>query len=160
MRIITKKNGQMRVIEAILASFIIIFALAFVNFFTVNPSSERYETTELNKLGYNVLHDLDSQGLLANFIYNEDWENLRNAISVTLPVDVYFNLTVTYLNQTTRNQVKLYYGDLTVFSSSNVVSSVTYPVVGYPSDLTDPLIKFGKEGNYDPSMVILQLVRG
>ena len=69
MRIITKKNGQMRVIEAILASFIIIFALAFVNFFNVNPSSERYETTELNKLGYNVLHDLDSLGLLAYFIY-------------------------------------------------------------------------------------------
>lgn len=158
MRIIKKKKGQMRVIEAILASFIIIFALAFVNFFTVNPSSERYETTELNKLGYNVLHDLDTQGLLAYFIYNEDWENLRNAISVTLPVDVYFNLTVTYLNQTTRNQVKLHYGELDVFNISDVVSSITYPVVGYPTDPTTPI--FGKRANYDPSIVILQLVRG
>lgn len=158
MRIITKNGGQMRVIEAILASFIIIFALAFVNFFNVNPSSERYETTELNKLGYNVLHDLDTQGILANYVYSQDWENLRNAISVTLPVDVYFNLTVSYLNQTTRNDVTMYYGESEVFDNSKVVSSITYPVVGYPTDPTTPI--FGKKGNYDPSIVILQLVRG
>ena len=159
MRIITKKNGQMRVIEAILASFIIIFALSFVNFFNVNPSSERYETTELNKLGYNVLHDLDTQGLLANFIYAEDWENLRNAISVTLPVDVYFKLSVLYLNQSTRNPVPMYYGEPDVFINSDVVSSVAYPVVGYPKFDHDTY-PYALEANYDPSIVILQLVRG
>ncbi|NHJ84169.1 MAG: hypothetical protein FK734_01820 [Asgard group archaeon] len=159
MRIITKKNGQMRVIEAILASFIIIFALAFVNFFNVNPSSERYEITELNKLGYNVLHDLDTQGLLANYVYNENWENLRNALSVTLPVDVYFNLTVTYLNQNARNTVTMSYGELQVFKNSNVVSSITYPVVGYPKFDQDNY-PYALEADYDPSIVILQLVRG
>lgn len=159
MRIITKKKGQMRVIEAILASFIIIFALAFVNFFNVNPSSERYETTELNKLGYNVLHDLDTQGLLANFIYGEDWENLRNAISVTLPVDVYFKISVLYLNQSTRNQVPMYYGESDVFINSDVVSSVAYPVVGYPKFDQDSY-PYALEADYDPSIVILQLVRG
>ena len=159
MRIITKKNGQMRVIEAILASFIIIFALSFVNFFNVNPSSERYETTELNKLGYNVLHDLDTQGLLANFIYAENWENLRNAISVTLPVDVYFKLSVLYLNQSTRNAVPMYYGEPDVFINSDVVFSVAYPVVGYPKFDQDTYT-YALEAKYDPSIVILQLVRG
>ena len=158
MRMFTKNGGQMRVIEAILASFIIIFALTFVNFFNVNPSSERYETTELNKLGYNVLHDLDTQGILASYVYGQDWVNLRNAISVTLPVDVYFNLTVLYLNQTTRNQVTMHYGDSEVFDNSNVLSSITYPVVGYPTNPSTPI--FGKKGNYDPSIVVLQLVRG
>ena len=159
MKIITKKNGQMRVIEAILASFIIIFALAFVNFFNVNPSSERYETTELNKLGYNVLHDLDTQGLLADFIYSGDWEDLRNAISVTLPVDVYFNISVLTLNQSPRNEVPMYYGKPDVFTNSGVVSSVSYPVVGYP-EFDRETYPYALEANYDPSIVILQLVRG
>lgn len=157
MKIISKKKGQMRVIEAILASFIVIFALAFVNFFNVNPSSERYETTELNKLGYNALHDLDTQGILANYVYNQEWESLRNAISVTLPTDVYFNIRVSFLKQTVINQDPMYYGGPEVFETANVVSSVTYPLVGYLINSDADL--FENNATYDPSIVVLQLVR-
>lgn len=150
------KKGQMRVIEAILASFVLMFALTFVNFFNVNTSSEKYEITDLNKMGYNILHDLDVQGLLAKYIYAGDWPNLRDAISVTLPVDVYFNITVLYLDYTPRTNSPMYYGEIDVLSNSELVSSVTYPVVGYPA----PEMGFGVEANYDPSIVILQLARG
>ena len=104
MRIRNKNMGQMRVIEAILASFIIIVALSFVNFFAVNPSSEKYEANDLEKSAYNALHDLDLQGLLARFVYNEEWENLTAALSVVLPTDSYFNLTVLNLNNEVVNE--------------------------------------------------------
>ena len=149
-------KGQMRVIEAILASFIIIVALSFVNFFAVSPSSQKYETNELEKSGYNALHDLDLQGLLANFVYNEEWGNLTAALSVVLPADAYFNLTVYDLNDNIINDVSLSYGDSEVFENSNVVSSVTYALVDFPSDN----IPFDFHSNYEPRLLSLNLVRG
>ena len=149
-------TGQMRVIEAILASFIIIVALSFVNFFAVSPSSQKYETNELEKSGYNALHDLDLQGLLANFVYDEEWGNLTAALSVVLPADAYFNLTVYDLNNNIINNVPLSYGDSEVFENSNVVSSVTYALVDFPSDN----IPFDFRSNYEPRLLSLNLVRG
>ena len=158
MTVKRSKKGQMRVIEAILASFVLIFALTFVNFFNVNTSSEKYEITDMNKMGYNILHDLDVQGLLAKYIYAGDWSNLRDAISVTLPVDVYFNITVLYLDYTPRTNSSMYYGKIDVLSNSEIISSVTYPVIGCANITTG--FDFGAEANYDPSIVVLQLARG
>ena len=156
MKIYTANKGQMRVIEAILAAFIIIFALSFVNFFAVNPTSQRYEATEMDKLGYNALHDLDVEGILSNIVYNHEWDDLRAALSVTLPVDVYFNMTVLDLNRFPINDVPISYGYPETFESSKIVSSITYTLIGYPSG-SNP---FDKVSAYDPKILILQLVRG
>jgi len=148
-RITMKGNnakGQMRVVEVILASFVIIFALSFVNIFAVTPTSPKYEVTELEKLGYNVLHDLDKQGLLPHFVYSEDWNNLTAALRVSLPMDVYFNLTVYDLNRTQINDAPIFYGDASAFENSKNVASVTYGLVGHDS--------------YNPRILVLQLVRG
>lgn len=155
MKIKNKNKGQMRVLEAILASFIIIVALSFVNFFAVNPSSQKYEANELEKSAYNALHDLDLQGLLARFVYNEEWENLTAALSVVLPSDSYFNLTVKDLNGVI-NDIPISYGDYLVFENSKVVSSVTYALVDFPSDMAP----FEFDSNYQPRLLNLQLVRG
>lgn len=149
-------KGQMRVIETILASFVIIFALSFVNIFAITPTSSKYETTELEKLGYNVLHDLDKQGLLARFVYCEEWDNLRAALRVTLPLDVYFNMTVYYLNGTKVDNVPISYGDPETFATSKVVASVTYGLIGYPIKINATQY----QANYDPRILNLQLVRG
>lgn len=153
------KKGQMRVVEAILASFIIILALSFVNFFTVNPTSQKYEITEMEKLGYNALHDLDMQGLLTRFVYEENWASLRDALSVSLPLDLYFNLTVLNLNNDVINDMSISYGDAQSFETSKVISSVTYVLVGHPTQIEiEPELQY--EANYEPRVLSLQLIRG
>ena len=148
-----ENKAQMRIIEAILASFIIIFALSFVNFFALTPTSQKYEITDLEKLGYNALHDLDTQGLLIPMIYNNDWVNLKAALSVILPTDVYYNITVLNLNRDPINDVSISFGRLEIFSTSNSVSSINYAIIGYPnSDVSSY--------NYEPRIVNIQLVRG
>lgn len=137
----------MRVIETILASLVIVFALTFVNIFAVTPYSTRYETSDLEKLGHNVLHDLDEKRLLTHFVYEEEWENLTAALSVSLPTDIYFNLTVFDLDGTVVNSMQICYGDPAVFSTSNMTASVQYIVPGY-------------QMNYDPRILRLELVRG
>jgi hypothetical protein len=155
MKIKRWNKGQMRVIEAILASLIIVAALTFVNFFSVNPSREKYEISELDRLGYNVLHGLDLEGILSKFVFSQEWNDLEAAISVTLPADVYFNLTVLNIDRETINDEGISYGNLEVFGSSDV-SSVIYPVIGHFTE-SDPFIV---TADYQPRILVLQLVRG
>ena len=154
---INRNKGQMRVIETILASFIIVFALSFVNIFAITPTSPKYEVTELEKMGYNVLHDLDKQRLLARFVYTEEWDNIKAALRVTLPLDVYFNMTVYDLHDTKVNNATIFYGAPEAFSTSKNIASVTYGLIGYPKR-NEPTGNY--QAIYDPRMLILQLARG
>lgn len=152
-----RDKGQMRVIETILASFIVVFALSFANIFAVTPTSPRYEATELEKLGYNVLHDLDEQGLLARFVYNEEWNSVKAALRVTLSLDVYFNMTVYDLQGEEVNDAEIFYGEPETFTTSGNIASVTYGLVGHS---TRNQTTGGYESVYDPRILILQLARG
>lgn len=147
MREAGKRKGQMRIIEAVLASFVILFALTFIGVFAVTPSSPTYEAGDLEKIGYNVLHDLDEKNLLPRFVYNQEWANLTAALMVSLPTDAYYNLTVYDLDGNVINPVDIKYGSSRVFSESPNVASVTYIIPGYQT-------------NYNPRVLILQLVRG
>jgi hypothetical protein len=91
----------MRVIETIIASFIIVAALSFVSIFAVNPSSPGYEMTDLEKTGYSALHDLDQQGLLTPLVYDQSkWKDLKAVLKMTMPNEVFFNLTIQDLTRT------------------------------------------------------------
>jgi len=147
------RRGQMRIVEVILASFVLLGALAFVNVFVTTPRSAIYEVGDLEKLGYNVLHNLDEQRLLARFVYNEpEWTaNFTNALRVSLPTGVFFDLTIRSINGVVLNRnVPIRYGDLGVFSNSNATSSVTYTVTGYT---------YASQATYDPRILLLLLVR-
>ena len=146
MRKNKKNKGQMRLVEALLASFIILFAITFLNVFAATPFSPTYETSDLEKMGNNVLHDLDEKRLLSRFVYNEEWTTLTMALMVSLPPEVYFDLTVYYLNWTVANNEIIRYGDIEVFENSSYIASVTYIIPGYQTD-------------YDPRILVLQLVR-
>ncbi len=150
------RKGQMRVVETILASFVIIFALSFVTIFSMTPTSSRYETTDLERMGYNVFHDLDKQGILARFVYYEEWDNLKAALRVTLPIDVYFNMTVRDLSGEKVNTVQIFYGDPETFVTSKAVASVNYGLVGYPVKINATQY----QANYNARILDLQLVRG
>jgi hypothetical protein len=165
-----KSQGQMRVIEVIIALFIIVVAISFANFLSIAPTSPKYEATELQKLGYNVLHDLDKQDILPRFVYGSEWQNLTAALRVTLPINVYFRLTVYRIERTTldgattANYVAvnngpndwIQYGDSNIFSLSKDVASITYGVVGYPAQISQ--MQF--EAEYSPRILILELSRG
>lgn len=140
-------RGQMRVIETILASLVIVLALTFVNIFAATPYSTRYETSDLEKLGHNILHEIDQKRLLCHFVYEEEWGNLTAALTISLPTDVYFNLTVFDLEGNIVNDVKIRYGNPQVFLTSNMTASVQYIIPGYQTV-------------YDPRILRLELVRG
>ena len=154
MRMLEDKRGQMRVVEVILASFVLAAAVTFINVFVVTPRSSTYEVGDLEKLGYNILHNLDEQRLLSRFVYNQtEWTaNLTNALRVSLPPSIYYDLTIRDLNGNVLNQnVPIRYGDSSVFSKSNSTASVTYAIVGYTSRV---------EAQYDPRILVLLMVRG
>lgn len=146
MRKTKKTKGQIRLVEALLASFIILVAITFLNVFAATPLSPTYESSNLEKMGNNVLHDLDEKRLLSRFVYNEDWGTLTMALMVSLPPEIYFDLTVYYSNWTVVNDETMLYGDIEVFETSSYIASVTYIVPGYQTD-------------YDPRILVLQLVR-
>jgi hypothetical protein len=143
-------KGQMRVIETILAAIIIVSALAFVNFFSVNPRAAAYEVKDLEKMGYSILNDLDQQGILAPKVYQpSEWDDLKTALRLTIQVDAYFNLTICELHETSLYKVtSIVYGDLTTFYDAKNVASVSYSLVGTPDD------------GYEPRLLILQITRG
>lgn len=146
----------MRVIETLLASFIIMGAVSFVTIFSVTPTTPTFEVSDLKQMGYSVLHDLDQQGLLAPFVYNQTWTELRTVLKITLPIDVYFNLNVYDLNGVRSNDAQIIYGDTRTFDVSNTIVSVTYSLIGNTKQ-----VGIGNyEATYDPRIIVLQLSRG
>jgi hypothetical protein len=142
-------KGQMRVIETIIASFIIVAALAFVSIFAASPESFGLEMKDLEKMGYSALHDLDQQGVLRQLVYNDQWSDLRTILKITLPNDVYFNLTISDLsNGQIQNVpgVQILYGDSQAFSDAKNIASITYCLTG--------------ETTYEPKILTLRLTRG
>jgi len=151
------KKGQMRIIETILASFIIVAALSFVGIFAVSPTSPAYEMTDLEKMGYSALHDLDQQGLLAPIVYNLRWSDLRNILRITLPNDVYFKLIIYDTNGLAKtSDSQILYGDVNTFSEAKNVASITYCLVGIPKLNTNGTY----EADYNPLILVLEVTRG
>jgi hypothetical protein len=164
MRKAKNNKGQMRVIEVILASIIIMSALSFLTIFSATPKTSELEVADLEKTGYSLLLDLDNQGLLAPMVYENRWGDLRTVLKIAIPADVYFNLTVYNAN---RNEMEntlaltldrisnVVYGDEETFAFSKNVASVSYLLSGYPSGTPGSII-----ARYDPMILVLQLTRG
>ena len=153
MKKLKNNRGQMRVIETIIASFIIVAALAFVSTFAVSPTSLGYEMTDLEKTGYSVLHDLDQQGLLTPLVYGGKWNDLRTILKLTLPNDLYFNLTIYDINGDKLEgspDVLIIQGDSEIFSEAKNIVSLTYCLVDARAS----------EMTYSPRILTLQLTRG
>jgi hypothetical protein len=122
----------------------------------VTPTTPTFEVSDLKQMGYSILHDLDQQELLAPFVYNQSWTELRTVLKITLPIDVYFNLNVYDLNDVRSNDAQIIYGDARTFDVSNNVVSVAYSLIGHTRQ-----IGIGNyEATYDPRVIILQLSRG
>jgi len=159
---VKKKNlrsnrGQMRVIETILASIIVVSALAFVNTYAATPSSQIYEVTDLEKMGYDLLHDLDQHNSIVPLVYNEDWTNLQATLKLTLPIDTYFNLTICDITGSRINSKDIIYGDRITFETSKNTASVLYTLVGFSQKTAGT---YSATAEYQPRILILQITRG
>jgi len=149
-------KGQMRIIETIMAAFIIFAALSFMGIFAASPTSSAYEVTDLERMGYSALHDLDQQGLLASLVYEGRWSDLRTVLKITLPVDVYFNLRIYNQNWDKLNGDQIIYGESATFSDVKNIASVSYSLVGVSKIGAGGAI----EAYYDPRILVLQITRG
>jgi hypothetical protein len=151
MKVMRNTKGQMRVIETILASFIFFSALTFANMLAVLPSSPKYEISDLERMGHSVFHDLDEQGILSRFVYNEtEWGELAFALMIVFQPDVYFDLTIYEVHtqdQPINQHFPIRFGAPEVFTASDSTASVSY-------------ILPGQQAEYSPRILILQLVRG
>jgi hypothetical protein len=96
------QRGQIRTIEAFLASLLILSTIALV------PTQFSIEKTHYDthySEGTQVLISLDSSGELSSMIENENWQSLKKSIQSMLPVSLWFNLTVFDSNMNTLNDV-------------------------------------------------------
>jgi len=80
-----------RIIEAILASFLLFACLALI---PAPSSNVQNSTINLALTGQNVLSTLDSNGHLADLIHSQNWAELKDCLESALPLTVWFNLTV------------------------------------------------------------------
>jgi hypothetical protein len=88
----SKNMGQIRIIEAFLASLIIFSSFAISAKLTVTQNITKYDN--LASTGLQALMKLDSDGSLAKHIDNEEWTALRDTINLVLPGGMTFDLTV------------------------------------------------------------------
>ena len=102
MRFLKARKGIMRVVEALFSAVIILMAVIVSSQIVVFPNPFTSRTrTDLEKLGYNLMFRLAQEGSLERLILEggDDWENDACILFGTLlPVGVYFNLAVYYVN--------------------------------------------------------------
>lgn len=90
------RRGQSRILEAVIAASII-FMVFSVSSFLVRASDIRVlqERTDLDRLGYNILHRIVESGAFEDIIQQNNAGLLLNCIlQRSLPQDVFFNLTI------------------------------------------------------------------
>ena len=89
-KLLKDKKGVARVIEAFLASILLLSILAIIPAQPSLPDS----TVNLVSTAQNVLLSLDNNGRLANFVDSRNWTALKSCLESALPLTVWFNLTV------------------------------------------------------------------
>ncbi len=148
-----KRRGQARLIELLLATFMMVVAIIFVMNFT-RPIKSQYvrETSDLRRLAYNLLNDFAKARVYERIIVQgnltgADWENeMKLMLSTSLPPEIVFKMEVyeMKINATTGEIYfdRLDHGritnvedfdNMTLYDAESV--SYTYVVVGRPDSV-------------------------
>ena len=137
MNFVKNKKGQIRTIEAFLASILLLSTIALI------PSQDGNEQTNyetLQSVGTQTLVTLDSNGRLSSLIQDSNWTSLRSTVQSMLPVSLWFNLTIFDTNMSILNDVNISNGG----QVNEEVVAANY-------------VCAASEGNYGVYMVRLQL---
>jgi hypothetical protein len=89
LRILNNNRGVARIIEAFLATLLIIGCIAIVPAY-----STKSQPHDFSSFAIETLTSLDNDGQLAVLIDNNDWRTLRNCIDSAIPLTLWYNLTV------------------------------------------------------------------
>ena len=84
--------GQIRIIEAVFAVFVIFSAFAVTANLPAAQNTSR--TNDLSSVGLQVLVKLDSDGSLGRNLDQENWTVLRESLNLALPAGISFSMTV------------------------------------------------------------------
>ena len=128
MKLLEDKKGVVRVIEAFLASMLLMSCLAMI------PAQPRLQDSRGNlaSIAQNVLLSLDSNGHLTTLVDKRDWTDLKNSIESALPLTVWFNLTVFDKNMHVLNDFAI----CNAGAISNSIASVDYVCASQNSTYT------------------------
>jgi len=118
MKILEDNRGVARVIEAFLASMLLMSCLAFIP----TPTQTSDSTGNLVSTAQNLFLSLDSNGHLAALVDNRNWNTLESSVESALPLTTWFNLTVFDKNMNVINPFPL----SNAGSASDKVVSVDY----------------------------------
>ena len=112
------KRGQIRVLEAFLATILVFSALlltkpVYVTFDSLDDQDALYS------IGLNVLMELEREGDLGKLIDQRNWTEISSRLSILLPLGVSYNLTVYDEEMNIINNSSISSGDL---NGRNIVS--------------------------------------
>ena len=112
------KRGQIRVLEAFLATILVFSALlltkpVYVTFDSLDDQDALYS------IGLNVLMELEREGDLGKLINQRNWTEISSRLSILLPLGVSYNLTVYDGEMNIINNSSISSGDL---NGRNIVS--------------------------------------
>lgn len=99
---VNRKRGFIKIIEAILAAFLLFFILVFIS--SVEEKKEDYELSLLAMIGRDALASLDRVGILRNLISKNDVNGLRSEISRVIPSNARVDIEILYLE---KNVIKI-----------------------------------------------------
>jgi hypothetical protein len=120
-------QGQVRVIEAFLASLLLTGCIAIIPIY-----SSSIESQNLSSSARNILASLDNEGQLASLIESENWRGLRDSINSAIPLTLWYNLTVYDENMIIKNPFPICNGG----SISDNINSIVYVSVSPNSQYT------------------------
>jgi len=87
------RRGQIRVLEAFLATIIVFSALLLTKPIYVAFNSQD-DQDALYSIGLNALIELDREGDLGRLIEQKNWTEISSRLSILLPLGVSYNFTV------------------------------------------------------------------
>ncbi len=121
MRLLNDKRGMARVIEAFLAAMLLLSCLSLIPA-QANPRGSTGGNSNLASMAQNILVSLDIDGHLATLIDNRDWAALGDCVESSLPLTVWFNVTVYDRDLNILNSYPICNGG----AVSNTITSVEY----------------------------------
>jgi len=125
LRLFRDKRGQARIIEAFLASVLLLSCLLLIP----KPATPQNQTANLTSTAQNVLLSLDNNGQLAALIGCQNWTAIEESLQSALPLTFWFNLTVFDQFMNTLNPFPICNGG----AMSNTITSVDYVCVSQNS---------------------------
>lgn len=134
MRLLKDKRGQIRIIEAVFASVLLLSSLTLISA-TRSSSSDPAESLALT--AHNVLLSLDGNGHLASLVSNQSWMSLKSSIQSSLSPMVWFNVTVFDENMACINDVPICSGS----AVSDRIVAVDYVCAGTSSNYAVYIIR-------------------